>query len=80
MECSSSGLQMSSFAQDPKLPKEQRMGRHEDSFPINSTSSSKITGFVTPTVFSAFNILPGIDPMYVRLKITNHSQESKDLT
>ena len=42
---------MSSFAQDPKLPKEQRMGRHEDSFPVKNrneligTGRAKIKGF-----------------------------------
>ena len=30
------GLQMSSSAQDPKLPKEQQLGRHEDSFPVKN--------------------------------------------
>lgn len=34
---------------------------------ILSTSSSRITGFLTPTFFKAFRILPGIEPMYVRL-------------
>jgi len=33
------GLQMSSFAQDPKLPKEQQMGHHEDSFPVKTEMS-----------------------------------------
>ena len=41
---------------------------------ILSTSSKRITGFFTPTVFKAFKILPGIDPIYVRLELINQSQ------
>jgi len=54
---------MSSFAQDPKLPKEQQMGRHEDSFPVKNrnefkgTGQVKIKGFHTQHYKSHFVVL-----------------------
>ena len=57
------GLQMSSSAQDPKLPKEQRMGRHEDSFPVKNrneligTGQAKIKGFHAQHYKSLFVVL-----------------------
>lgn len=33
-----------------------------------STSSKRKTGLFTPTIFSPWMILPGMEPMYVRLE------------
>ena len=51
-----------------------RQNKISNEITILSTSSKRITGFFTPTVFKAFKILPGIDPIYVRLELINHSQ------